>query len=163
MEITELMKSRRTVHQYKSEKVPEKLILGALEVALWAPNHRLTFPWRFVLVGDQARAKIADLASALKAQKKGLSQVEAAALRATYMNPSHLIVLAQKECPVILYDPAAANSHTPLAINPLARGRSPHSGAVVGLWPIPSGWVPCEDEGVSHVPSFRRRWYIFRR
>ena len=99
MKIDELIRARRTIHQYKPEKVADDLVMGALEVALWAPNHKLTFPWRFIVVGDQSRGKIANLAVELKSNKKQLSQIEIEALRSTYMKPSHLIVLAMVKNP----------------------------------------------------------------
>ncbi len=99
MKIDELISTRRTIHQYKPEKVPDDVVVAALEMALWAPNHKMTLPWRFVIVGAEARGKIAALAARLKSKKKGLSQVEEVAVRATYMLPSHLVVLAMKKNP----------------------------------------------------------------
>jgi nitroreductase len=99
MKFDELAKARRTIHQYEPEKIPDALVEKALELALWAPNHKLTFPWRFISLGPESRLKIAELGAKLKAKKKPLSLIEETALRKTHLNPSHLIVLAMKRPP----------------------------------------------------------------
>ncbi len=47
--ITELIRRRRSVYpkMYIQKPIPEELILEVLENANWAPNHKLTQPWRF--------------------------------------------------------------------------------------------------------------------
>ena len=47
------------------------MLLDAIEVARWAPNHRLTEPWRFYLVGINTRHALIELAAELDAAKKG--------------------------------------------------------------------------------------------
>lgn len=97
MNFDELAKSRRTIHQYSPEKVDDALVEKALDLALWAPNHKLTFPWRFVSLGPESRLKVAELGVGLKVKQRALSEIERTALRKTYLNPSHLIVLAMKK------------------------------------------------------------------
>lgn len=63
----ELLKSRRTVNFFKPEPVSRELLLQAIEVARWAPNHKLTEPWHFYLPGDGTVAAIIDLIVEVKA------------------------------------------------------------------------------------------------
>jgi nitroreductase len=60
--------SRRTVHEFSADPVPQDLIEEALKLALWAPNHKLTYPWMFYWVGKETQSKFADLAVELKSQ-----------------------------------------------------------------------------------------------
>ena len=55
---------RRMAWQYKDEPVPREALTRMLDTAVWAPNHRLTEPWRFFVLekGSEARKKAADLA-----------------------------------------------------------------------------------------------------
>ena len=55
---------RRMAWQYKDEPVPKEALTRMLDTAVWAPNHRLTEPWRFFVLekGSEARKKVADLA-----------------------------------------------------------------------------------------------------
>lgn len=50
-----LIKSRRSVFQneYTGERVEDNIVKQMLENANWAPNHKLTEPWRFIVyTGD---------------------------------------------------------------------------------------------------------------
>lgn len=58
--------TRRTVHHFSRDPVPREVLTRALETAVHAPNHRLTWPWRFWVLGRQVRVPIADLQIALK-------------------------------------------------------------------------------------------------
>ena len=42
--IAERIRSRRTTKLFLKQKVSRKLVLAAIEVARWAPNHHLTEP-----------------------------------------------------------------------------------------------------------------------
>jgi nitroreductase len=55
---------RRMAWKFKDEPVPREAIERMLDAAVWAPNHRLTEPWRFFVLekGSAARQKAADLA-----------------------------------------------------------------------------------------------------
>jgi nitroreductase len=93
MDLAQLIVSRRTVHNYKTDKIADDLVIKALELSLWAPNHKLTYPWIYTWAGAGARARLADLSAELKATKKPLSETEKRAARANVTNPSHLIML----------------------------------------------------------------------
>lgn len=69
--ITTLLRGRRTIDLYAPEPVSTQVLREAIEVARWAPNHRLTEPWRFYLIGPTARAAIIALAAELDTAKKG--------------------------------------------------------------------------------------------
>ena len=43
------IRSRRTVKLFKNEEVSRDIIIKAIEVARWAPNHHLTEPWNFYI------------------------------------------------------------------------------------------------------------------
>ncbi len=96
MELSELIRTRRTVHNYKPEKVADALVQEALRLALWAPNHKLTFPWGFFMTGAATRKKLADLAVEIKNAKEPLSDVKKMAARDNILNPSHLILIGVK-------------------------------------------------------------------
>lgn len=57
------LRNRRTCRSFTSDLVPRHVIEAMLEAARWAPNHRLTNPWRFFVVdkAGAARQEIARL------------------------------------------------------------------------------------------------------
>jgi hypothetical protein len=97
MELEKVIRERRTIQSFTNEKVSDGTVLHALELSLWAPNHRLTFPWRFALIDGQAREKLADLAADLKVKKSPLSETARKAIRATVTAPSHVLMLGLKK------------------------------------------------------------------
>lgn len=96
MNLSELITSRRTVHNYRREKVSDAVVEEALRLSLWAPNHRLTYPWAYFWTEGETRMKLADLAVELKGLKEPLSEAKKSGLRDQVLNPSHLILLALK-------------------------------------------------------------------
>ncbi|MFO1429438.1 MAG: nitroreductase [Candidatus Competibacteraceae bacterium] len=69
--VAELIRSRRTIHEFLPPPPPRELILRGLELARWAPNHLLTEPWRFYLLGPQTAAAIARLNAEGVSRKQG--------------------------------------------------------------------------------------------
>jgi nitroreductase len=58
--ITTVIQSRRTIKQFRSDPVPEETLWRILDAVRWAPNHRLTEPWRIAVIGTQSREALAD-------------------------------------------------------------------------------------------------------
>ncbi len=51
MDVDEAIRGRRTHKAYKPEAVPREVLDELFELARWAPNHNLTIPWRFRVIG----------------------------------------------------------------------------------------------------------------
>ena len=58
MDLAELIRTRRTHKAYHPEPVDRQTLDAVLELARWAPNHNLTNPWRFSVLGPQALARL---------------------------------------------------------------------------------------------------------
>ena len=48
--VAELLRSRRTIHHFYPDHPPPHIILQAIELARWVPNHHATEPWHFYLL-----------------------------------------------------------------------------------------------------------------
>jgi nitroreductase len=60
--LSELVRARRTTKVFGSEPVDRATIEELLELARWAPNHHLTNPWRFSVLGPGALARLKEAA-----------------------------------------------------------------------------------------------------
>ena len=69
MEVEEAIRGRRTHKAYAPEPVDPATLDGLLELARWAPNHHLTNPWRFRVVGPEALARLKEAAGPESAAK----------------------------------------------------------------------------------------------
>jgi nitroreductase len=68
MDVEQAIRSRRTIKAFEPQRVDRETLTELLELARWAPNHHLTNPWRFRVVGPRALERLkqaaADLACA---------------------------------------------------------------------------------------------------
>ncbi len=60
--LSALMRSRRAVFpvSFTGEKVADEVVTSMLENANWAPSHKKTEPWRFIIFKDQSLEKLGD-------------------------------------------------------------------------------------------------------
>ena len=58
MNLTEIIKNRRTIKKFKEESIDEKKVKQWLQTASYAPNHKLTEPWEIVFIGPETRAAL---------------------------------------------------------------------------------------------------------
>jgi nitroreductase len=69
VELEEAIRTRRTHKAYGSEPVDRATLDGLLELGRWAPNHHLTNPWRFRVLGPGALARLKQAAGPQDAGK----------------------------------------------------------------------------------------------
>lgn len=69
--VAELIRGRRSINLFEPEPVGSDVLLDAIELASWAPNHRLTEPWRFYLIGPERAAAVADCWAGYEVELKG--------------------------------------------------------------------------------------------
>jgi nitroreductase len=69
MDVEEAIRSRRTHKAFARDPVPRDLLDELLELARWAPNHHLTNPWRFRVLGPGALARLQQAAGPEAASK----------------------------------------------------------------------------------------------
>ncbi len=90
-----LIRTRRTIHLFKPEPPPLDVLKKGLALARWAPNHRLTEPWRFYLLGEETRAAIAHLNADLVTEARG--EAAGRSKRERWLSiPGWLVVTAQR-------------------------------------------------------------------
>lgn len=65
-QIDEAIRGRRTHKVFQQEPLDRETISEILDLARWAPNHKLTNPWRFRVIGKEAKARLKQVAEADK-------------------------------------------------------------------------------------------------
>jgi nitroreductase len=68
--IAERIRARRTTNQFLKQPVSRQLLLDAIELARWAPNHHLTEPWHFYLFGEAMQAASVELIRTIVTERK---------------------------------------------------------------------------------------------
>jgi nitroreductase len=69
MELEQAIRTRRTHKAFVPEPIPRELLDELLELARWAPNHHLTNPWRFRVLGPTALEQLKHAAGPEAASK----------------------------------------------------------------------------------------------
>jgi nitroreductase len=69
VKLAELAGKRRTHKAFLPEPVPRETLLALFDVARLAPNHHLTQPWRFRVLGPVSLARIEECAGPAEAVK----------------------------------------------------------------------------------------------
>jgi len=70
-ELVEVIRGRRTIELFLQTPVPDELVRDAIESATWAPNHHVTEPWHFYLLGTDTVERCLDLCRDLVTAGKG--------------------------------------------------------------------------------------------
>lgn len=66
-----LLRGRRTLSRFAEKPVDRELILAAIDIARWAPNHYLTEPWHFYVLGPEAISTSIDFVRRRATEVKG--------------------------------------------------------------------------------------------
>jgi nitroreductase len=66
MNVDDAIRTRRTHKAYRPEPVERATLDELFDLARWAPNHHLTNPWRFRVLGPQALQRLKDAADAVE-------------------------------------------------------------------------------------------------
>lgn len=96
-----LIRARRSIQPVQLEpgrRIPDDVIHQLLENANWAPTHKRTEPWRFVVFADEGRRRLAEFQAALYRQQAG-EFVDEKKYQKLLHNPllaSHIIAIGMK-------------------------------------------------------------------
>jgi nitroreductase len=96
MELHDAIAGRRTIQRFRAGPVPDEVMERALAAAIWAPNHKSTWPFRFVLAGPVARERLFQVGLRNKVAKRGPSPELEAAVRQDLLAPDRLVAVIQR-------------------------------------------------------------------
>ncbi len=71
MDVEAAIRSRRTHKQFGRAPVDDAVVRDLLDLARFAPNHKLTQPWRFRLLGPGTRDRLNEAVGVKEAMKLG--------------------------------------------------------------------------------------------
>ena len=69
IDVDEAIRTRRTHKAFRPDPVPREILDELFELARWAPNHHLTNPWRFRVIGPRSLERLKDAAGPESASK----------------------------------------------------------------------------------------------
>lgn len=90
-----VLQGRRSINLYLPTPVPGRLVRDAIEAATWAPNHHVTQPWRFYLLGKATITACLGLVRDIVTEKKNAKAAEFKAASWSE-KPGWLVVTCQR-------------------------------------------------------------------
>ncbi|HEX7091500.1 MAG TPA: nitroreductase [Longimicrobiales bacterium] len=84
MDVLEAIRTRRSIKRFADRPLTREEIEPLLEAAVLAPNHRMTEPWEFLVLGERARRAYAEALGRRKARRVE-EETAKAAVRAKVM------------------------------------------------------------------------------
>ncbi|MDT3426324.1 nitroreductase [Paenibacillus forsythiae] len=85
------IRERRSIKQFKPDPLPEGVLEELLNIAVWAPNHGLREPWRFIAFQGDGSRFLAE--AAFSFVKRAFADPEVAAKRKEYISNIPLTLL----------------------------------------------------------------------
>jgi nitroreductase len=139
VEVDDAIRSRRTHKAFLPEPVPRELLDELFELARWAPNHQLTNPWRFRVLGPRA----------LEALKQAAGPEAAAKLERA---PTLVVASAvRSEDPVRDQEDLCATACAVYAVLLSAHGRG-----LAGYWRTPEILTTADGRDAVGIPAEER-------
>jgi nitroreductase len=137
--VDDAIRSRRTHKAFGAEPVPDEVVDELLELARWAPNHHVTNPWRFRVLGPSSRERLKAAAG-----PEGASKLDRA--------PTLIAVTAlRSDDPVLDEEDLAA---TAAAVYAVLLGA--HARGYAGYWRTPGVLRTPEGRAALGIPEDER-------
>lgn len=139
MEVEDAIRTRRTHKVFGREPVPREVLDELLELARWVPNHHLTNPWRFRVLGPRALARLKEAAGPEAAAKLDRAPTLVVA------------TMTRAEDPVQDQEDLCATACAVYAVLLAAHGRG-----LVGYWRTPGALRTPEGLEAIDIPADER-------
>jgi nitroreductase len=139
MDLEDAIRTRRTHKVYGGDPVPRETLEELLELARWAPNHNLTNPWRFRVLGPDSLDALKQAAGAEAAAKLDRAPT---LVVASQVRSDDAIQDQEDLCAV-----AAAISYVLLGA---------HARGLAGYWRTPAVLRAPEGRAAAGVPAGER-------
>jgi nitroreductase len=140
--VREAIEGRRSIGKVHPDQPAREMIEAILDAATWAPNHRITEPWRFFVLAGEAREKLGEFMGAQNAAKYAEGdpnrEIERARGAKKALRAPVVIAVAAEPSPASNVDEleevaavAAAAQNMLLAAHALGLGAMWRSGAII--------------------------------
>ena len=102
--LNDIIRSRRSIFppMYTGDKIEDDVVLSILENAIWAPNHRHTEPWRFVVMKQEQIPQLCSYGARWYKEytpKETFSELKYNKIQSKALSASHIIAICMKRDP----------------------------------------------------------------
>jgi nitroreductase len=91
--VASVIQERRTIQKFKPDPLSMETLHELLNVAVWAPNHGLREPWRFIVFKDEGKTVLTDAISEFLIHGPAKMDAEAVTKRMDYFKSIPVLLL----------------------------------------------------------------------
>ena len=73
------IRGRRTIGAFRADVPPREIVLDAIELLRWAPNHKKTEPWQVIWIGPETARSVIEINTRILTATKGADDAESKA------------------------------------------------------------------------------------
>ena len=91
--IEQVIRSRRTIKRFKEDPISLDVIRELLDIAIWAPNHKMREPWRFIAFVDEGKKQLIEALKQEKEQGRAPRPMKPEKEQQMYTVPAFIVVV----------------------------------------------------------------------
>ncbi|WP_353738263.1 nitroreductase family protein [Peribacillus asahii] len=109
--VEEVIRSRRTIKKFKKDPISLDTLKELLDIAIWAPNHKMREPWRFIAFLGEGKQHLVEVLKNEKEKGKFPRPMKPERLEQLLSIPAFVVVVMQADPrPMIFEEDFAAVS-----------------------------------------------------
>lgn len=91
------IRGRRTIKKFKPDPIALEQITELLDIAVWAPNHKMREPWRFIVLLDEARETLVEALQFESSKDRDAVPMKQAKVDHWLSIPAYVVVVMEED------------------------------------------------------------------
>lgn len=92
-----VIRNRRTIKKFKPDSISIDQIKELLDIAIWAPTHKMREPWRFIIIIDEAREAFVEAISFESQKGKDAVPMKQAKIDHWLSIPAYVVMVMEED------------------------------------------------------------------
>lgn len=98
------IRSRRSIKKFKPDTVPMNVIEELLDIAIWAPTHKMREPWRFIVITDEARKSFVNILKSESEKGRHAKPMKESKIEHWLSIPAYIVVVMEEDPRQTIWD-----------------------------------------------------------
>lgn len=95
--VQQAIRGRRTIKKFKPDAIPMETLTALLDTAIWAPNHKMREPWRFIIITGDARNSFVNILKEESMKGRDAVPMKEAKIQHWLSIPAYVVVVQQQD------------------------------------------------------------------
>ena len=95
--VEQAIRNRRSIKKFKPDLIILDQIKELLDIAVWAPNHKMREPWRFIVLLDEARETFVEALQFESTKGKGAVPMKEVKVNHWLSIPAYVVIVMEED------------------------------------------------------------------